>query len=280
LVANSILEGLDHHKIEGVFAFANSWPLDVHPETASVFDAWTSAGHEVGNHTHSHPLLNDVSAEAFVSDVTIADELLLPWLAHAPKKLFRHPLNLWGNTEEKRSVVNAHIASLGYTPADVTSFFFEWEWDRAWRWLQQTGRTDEAKTLKSEFVDFCIAQLTYDQKCCQEVFGKDIIGIALGHFVAFLAEVIDPLMARIRQEGIEIVPLEHALTDPAYNRVGSLVTDSFQVYQQKLAASAGREMASVAPSRAELMKRVSDLAEPLRPPRRGLLVQNKRGPNP
>ena len=279
-VAESIIEGLGRHKAGGVYAFANSWPLDVDPQTGRIFDAWTSAGHFVGNHTHSHPLLNDVSGDAFMADITIADELMKPWLDRAPQKLFRHPLNLWGNTEAKRSAVNAHIALLGYTPADVTSFFFEWEWDRAWRWLRQTGKREEAESLKAEFVDFCIAQLAYDQKCCRDFFGHDVTGIALGHFVAFLAETIDPLMARMRREGIEIVPLADALADPAYDRVGSVVTASFQVYQQKLAAVAGKAMASVAPSCDDLMKRVFALAEPLRPARRGLLVQNKRGPNP
>ncbi len=279
-VADRIIAGLDRHKVEGVYAFANSWPLDVDPQTEKIFDAWTSAGHPVGNHTHSHPLLNDVSGDAFIADITIADDLLKPWLDRAPQKLFRHPLNLWGDTEAKRSAVNAHIARLGYTPADVTSVFFEWEWDRAWRWLLQTGKAAEAEALKSEFVDFCIAQLAYNQQCCREVFGHDVTGIALGHFVAFLAEVIDPLMDRLRREGVEIVPLAEALADPAYDRVGSLVTSSFQVYQQKLSAAAGKKMASVAPSSAGLMKRVFTLAEPLRPARRGQQVQNKRGPNP
>lgn len=84
---------------------------------------------------------------------------------------------------------------------------------------------------------------------------------------------------RLRREGVEIVPLAEALADPAYERVGSLVTSGFQVYQQKLPAAAGKEMASVAPSCAGSMKRVFALAEPLRPARRGQLVRNKRGPN-
>lgn len=279
-VANGVMKGLERNNIDGVYAFANSWPLDVDPDTAGIFDAWVSAGHLVGNHTHSHPLLNDVSGDAFISDISIANGLLKPWMDRAPQKLFRHPLNLWGDTEDKRSAVNGYIEELGYTPADVTSFFFEWEWDQAWRWLLQTGRTEEAEALKSDFIDFCIAQLAHNHKSCQEVFGRDVVGIALGHFVAFLSEVIDPLMARVRREGIEIVPLEEALADSAYDRVGSVVTDKFQVYQQKMAASAGRRIATITPACDDLMKQVFKLAEPLRPARRGQLVQNKRGPNP
>ena len=33
---------------------------------------------------------------------------------------------------------------------DVTSWFYEWEWDRAWRHLLQTGRTQEAERSAGE----------------------------------------------------------------------------------------------------------------------------------
>lgn len=279
-VATAVIDALDHNAVTGVYAFANSWPLDAEPETAEIFDAWTAAGHHVANHTHSHPLLNDFGHEQFIADIVIGDELMKPWLDRASQKLFRHPLNLWGDTEEKRVAVNAHLFATGTTPADVTSYLFEWEWDRAWRWLIQAGRTAEAEKLKAEFIDFCVAQIAYDQACLKTVFGRDVAGIGLAHYVAFLAEVADPLLARLRKEGIAFVPLEEALGDPAYDRVASLVTPSFHVYQQKLAAAAGQEMPAIVPSHSALMQRVFKLAEPLRPTRRGQLVRNHRGPNP
>jgi peptidoglycan-N-acetylglucosamine deacetylase len=138
--------------------------------------------------------------------------------------------------------VTAHIKTLGYTPADVTSYFFAWEWDRAWRWLQHSDKTTEAEALKSEFIEFCFAQLAYDQRCCRQVFGHDVIGITHAHYVAFFAEVADPLRALMRREGIEFVPLADALADPAYERVATVVTDGFHVYQHKLSIAAGREI--------------------------------------
>ena len=84
----------------------------------------------------------------------------------------------------------------------------------------------------------------------------------------------------MRHEGIEFTPLSDALANPAYERVATVVTDSFHVYQQKLSAAAGREMAPVAPAYESVMKTVFELATPLRPARRGGLVQNRRGPNP
>lgn len=61
-VADKIGCALLRNDVAGVYAFANSWPLDVDPEMFRIIDAWTSVGHFIGNHTHSHPLLNDVGA--------------------------------------------------------------------------------------------------------------------------------------------------------------------------------------------------------------------------
>ena len=122
--------------------------------------------------------------------------------------------------------------------------------------------------------------MAYDQSCWRQVFGRDVIGIALAHYVAFFAEVADPLLARMRCEGIEFEPLADAVADAAYDRVATVATDSFHVYQQKMSAAARREIAPIVPAYEGLMKEIFELAAPLRPALRGGLVQNRRGPNP
>ncbi len=275
-VAAEIIAALERNEVSGVFALANSWPLDVDPDHAGILDDWVAAGHHIGNHTHTHPLLNETSAEDFIRDVSIADELLAPWIAKAPLRAFRHPLDLWGNTEEKRAAVNAHLARLDYRGADVTSWYYEWEWDRAWRHLLETGRTEEAERLKAEFVDYAAAQVAHDAHNCTQVFGHDVIGIGLIHPVAFFTEVADAFFARLFADGVTFVPLSQALEDPAYARSGSIVSDAFQVYQIKIGTADGHALDPVPPTHKALIERVFELGAPLRPPRRGMLVRNLR----
>lgn len=260
----------------GVFALANSWSLDVDPDYARILDEWVAAGHHIGNHTHTHPLLNETSADDFIHDISVADELLAPWINMAPLRAFRHPLELWGNTEEKRVRVNEHLDRLDYRSAGVTSWFYEWEWDRAWRYLLQNGEAEEAERLKSEFVDYAAAQVTHDAEVCKTVFGHNVIGIGLIHPVVFFTEVADAFFARLFAEGVAFVPLSEALDDPAYVRSGSFVSDAFQVYQIKVAMTDGRAFDEVPPTHKALIERVFKLGTPLRPPHRGMLVQNKR----
>jgi peptidoglycan/xylan/chitin deacetylase (PgdA/CDA1 family) len=275
-VAAQIIDSLGRNGVSGVFALANSWALDVDQEYEHILDDWLAAGHHIGNHTHSHPLLNETSADDFIHDINVADELLAPWIAKAPLRAFRHPLELWGNTEEKLVQVNAHLDRLAYQSAGVTSWFYEWEWDRAWRHLLQTGRTQDAERLKAEFVDYAAAQVAHDAENCRNVFGHEVIGIGLIHPVAFFTEVADAFFARLFAEGVAFVPLSEALDDPAYVRSGSIVTDAFQVYQIKMATADGRALDAVPPTHKAVIERVFELGTPLRPARRGLLVQNIR----
>ena len=90
---------------------------------------------------------------------------------------------------------------------------------------------------------------------------------------------LETMFEMCQEEGIEFVPLEEALADPAYARGGSIVSDRFLVYQQKLAAADGKELPTVAPESANLMTRVFELATPLRPAKRGQMVQNLRKPS-
>jgi len=275
-IATRIINSLERNGLSGVFALANSWPLDVDAAYARILDDWIAAGHHIGNHTHAHPLLNETSADDFVHDVSVADELLAPWIGKAPLRAFRHPLDFWGNTEEKCVRVNAHLDRLAYRSADVTSWFYEWEWDRAWQHLLQTGRTEEAERLKAEFVDYVAAQIAHDAQNCRAVFGHDVVGIGLAHTVAFFTEVADAFFARLIADGVTFVPLSEALDDPAYARSGSFVTDAFQVYQIKIATADGRALDAVPPTHKALIDRVFELGTPLRPARRGMLVQNMR----
>lgn len=279
-IAAQIIASLDRNGVSGVFALANSWALDVDPACAQILNDWVAAGHHIGNHTHSHPLLNETSADDFIRDVSVADDLLAPWITKAPLRAFRHPLEFWGNTEEKRVAVNAHLDRLGYQNAGVTSWFYEWEWDRAWRQLLLTGRSEEAEHLKAAFVEYAAAQVLHDDRTCKDVFGNDVIGIGLIHPVAFFTEVADAFFARLFSEGVMFVPLAEALADPAYDRAGSIVTDAFQVHQIKIAAADGRDLPVVPSTHKAVIERVVELGAPLRPPRRGMLVQNMRARTP
>ncbi|WP_323772194.1 polysaccharide deacetylase family protein [Antarctobacter sp.] len=259
-IVDAIRAALADHRITGVYAFCNSWPLDKHPEFAAILDDWVADGHHVANHTHGHIELPDVTAEAFIADIDLAEARLAPWLSKAPRQLFRHPLCHWGETADKLARVNAHLKKRGLTPVDVHSWAFEWTWNRAYRNALDARDTEAQTFVRESFLDFSVAQLRHDMAAAEAWFGAPQIGITLGHNVPFFADIASAYFARLKSEGVEFVPLEEALTGPAQTAVGSVVSGEFLVLHQKLAAAAGQPLPRFPADMVALHARIVEMA--------------------
>jgi len=259
-IVGSIRKALADHGIGPVYAFSNSWPLDRAPGLAGILDDWVADGHHVANHTHGHIQLIDVAAGTFAMDVDTADTRLAPWVEAAPLRLFRHPLCHWGETDEKRVAINRHLSRTGLTPVDVTSWVYEWTWNRAWLAAREAGDRVAEQFVCDSFVPFAIAQHRHDAAAAQAWFGEDVPGIALGHNVAFFAEIASDYFGGLVDAGVEVVPLEQALTGAQQAAVGSVTSAEFLVLQQKLAACAGTPLPRIAPDMADVYARVADMA--------------------
>jgi hypothetical protein len=259
-IVASIRRALADHGIDGVYAFSNSWPLARDPGLASILDDWVADGHHLANHTHGHIQLIDVSAEVFARDIDAADKNLAPWIGAAPLRLFRHPLCHWGETDEKRRAINLHLSRAGLTPVDVTTWVYEWTWNRAWLAAREAGDRAAERFVFDSFVPFAIAQHRHDAAAAQAWFGEDTPGIALGHNVAFFAEIASDYFGGLIAAGVDFVPLERALTGAQQAAVGSVTSAEFLVLQQKIAASAGRLLPKIAPDMVDVFARAADMA--------------------
>ncbi len=202
----------------------------------------------------------DVTADAFIDDIHRADTALHPWAQSAPRRLFRHPLCHWGDTLEKLAQVNGALASADLTPVDVTSWSYEWVWNRAYRNAVEACDANAIVFVKDSFLEFSIAQLRHDQIGLTEAFGPDAVAIALGHNVPFFADIADAFFAHWIAEGVEFVPLQEALTPDVVSATGSVVSSKFLPLPQKLADAGGKPIAQIAPDVADLHTRITKLA--------------------
>jgi peptidoglycan/xylan/chitin deacetylase (PgdA/CDA1 family) len=259
-IADALMAALEQNGMKGVYAFSNSLPLLERPETKTILDRWVAAGHHVGNHTHGHANLNDVSADDYIDQIDLADRHLAPWLDQAPGRFFRYTLNMWGDTEDKRRKVKAHLDALEYRIAEVTTFFYEWRFNAAYETCLARGDQDGLAYLKGAFIDYAIAQLHYDMDQAARLFDAPVKGITLGHNVPFFADVAADLFAALIDAGLEFIPFEEAADEAVYDRAASGICNKFLVYQQKLAFLDGEPLARLAPECVDTHDRVADLA--------------------
>jgi len=260
-VADALIEGFSRHGVHGVYAFANSARFADAADHRRIIDDWVAAGHYIGNHTHSHPILHLVDIDTYLADIEQADEQLAPWLAGAPTRFFRYTWNIRGETEAKFEAARARLAALDYRPAECSAMFFEWDWDLAYVKCLARGDTAGIEFLRQSFLDFAPRQLAHDDAGMRRVFGREVPHILLLHNLSFVELVLDDLLAALAEAGVEYISLEQACGDEAYGAAAEFPCGEFMNYWRKLLWRDGIDSDEVAPECADTYARVLRLAE-------------------
>ncbi len=81
-----ILDILEEHQLSITFFFGNHW-LEEYPELAREIDA---RGHEIGNHTATHPHLSQLSSQE-IKEELLSNEALITELTNKRPRFFRPP---------------------------------------------------------------------------------------------------------------------------------------------------------------------------------------------
>ena len=218
--ARDTIKVLKKHRIPPSYGFINAYKLERNPDGAKALQIWVKGGHPLANHTYTHLDLTKNSVEDFQREILRNEpslELLMPDVGKHDWRWFRYPYLHEGDTLEKRRAVRAFLASSGYRIAQTTIDFEDYLWNsahaRCWMkkdaegiaWLRESYRT-----AAREFIRLDLAN-------SRAVFGRDIHHVMLLHLGSFSSHILPDLFEILDEEGFEIVTLEEAQKDPAYD---------------------------------------------------------------
>lgn len=128
-ITRGLLAVLKKHHIQAVGLV--NWGRMKDPERTRLLDLWFAEGHELGNHSATHPSLTQQTAEAFIADVEQGRSGLAKYLAAKGKALrfFRFPFLREGETLEKLRAVRAYLATSKQTVLPVTIDNQDWSFE-------------------------------------------------------------------------------------------------------------------------------------------------------
>jgi len=179
-----------------------------------VVQSWLDAGHEIGNHTHSHPSLNRTPLEAYEKDVLRAEGELEAILGAGKKPLwFRHPMLHVGTELDKRQRFESWLAERGYRVAAVTMDHDDYAYASALR----RDEDDLARRLADDYVRYMEEIFAFWEEVSRAVVGREIPQVLLLHANALNADCFDRLAAMMKRRGYRFVSLEDAMADEAYD---------------------------------------------------------------
>jgi peptidoglycan/xylan/chitin deacetylase (PgdA/CDA1 family) len=215
-----ILRTLQAHRVP-VVAFVNEVKLQVNGEVdarIALLQQWVDAGALLGNHTYSHPDLNNLTVEQFEDEI-VKGEVVLRRLMQSrqPYQLyFRHPFTHTGDTQAKKEAIENFLAARGYkvTPHTIenSDYIFNPVYVRALR------NKDEAlaKRLRAAYLDFTVAATEFAEHISPQIFGREIPQTFLLHANDLNADCLEEMLQRFQARGYQFVSLAEAMADPAY----------------------------------------------------------------
>ncbi len=88
-----ILDALAQYDVKATFFMVGSW-VEKYPESVKKF---ADAGHEIANHSNTHPHINQISAEKVKEEITLCSDKIEQTIGKRPT-LFRGPYGEYNNT--------------------------------------------------------------------------------------------------------------------------------------------------------------------------------------
>jgi peptidoglycan/xylan/chitin deacetylase (PgdA/CDA1 family) len=220
-LARDTIEVLKKHRIPPSYGFINARALERNPDGAKALQIWVDGGNPLGNHTYTHLDLTKSTVEEFQREI-LRNEPVLELLMPEGGKLgswawFRYPFLHEGDTLEKRRAVRAFLSGNGYRIAQTTLDFEDYLWNSAYARCQNTGDEASIQWLRESYRTAARDFTRFQVENSRAMFGRDIHHVMLLHQGAFSAQILPDLFAILREEGFQIVTLEEAQSDKAYD---------------------------------------------------------------
>lgn len=190
-----------------------------------IIKMWLDAGFELGNHTFSHPNINNISFDEYKTDI-LKGELITRKLAEERNikyEYFRHPYLRTGETEEIMLSLKKFLKENNYIEAPVTIDNSEWIFAFGYNKAFKENNIEMMKKLGADYVDYMIEKIKYYEEQSHQLFNRNIKQVLLVHANLLNADYFDELAEAIKNEGYEFVSMDEALQDEAYNSENNFV---------------------------------------------------------
>jgi peptidoglycan/xylan/chitin deacetylase (PgdA/CDA1 family) len=175
----------------------------------AFLQAFHDAGFTIGNHTYSHPNLNQMSAEKYIANIARADQILVPIMTES--KYFRYPYLAEGNKQTKSKVLE-YLTQNHYIVAPVTIDSKDFQFNEQLYKVPYRARESYISKLKVRYLDY-IWQKTL--KAEKRANGEPVKQILLIHANLLNSYVLGDIIKMYKEHGYTFITLAEALKNPA-----------------------------------------------------------------
>lgn len=222
-ITDRLLAVLAAHEVPAI-GFVNEAKLEVDgavdPRRVALLERWLDAGHELGNHGHTHLDLHRVEPAAWQADVLRGERVTRRLVEARGGRLrwFRHPFLHTGRSAAVQEATARFLAEHGYRIAPVTVDNGEWIYADAYADAWNRGDEAAKERLGRDYVRYMLEVVEFYEGQSLAIVGEPIPHTLLLHAYALNADWLDPLLDALEARGYRWVSLDDAVAHPAYER--------------------------------------------------------------
>lgn len=228
-----LVDALRNAGVDAAMFFVTTRNVERQGESGMArIQAYTDAGHTLGNHSHSHQWLSRTDADEYIADLDLAEEKLSSFENVQP--FYRFPFLDEGRSLEKRDQLRHALAQRGMRNGYVTVDTYDWYLEALTKEARESGRETDIDALRSLYVDVIVSGTEFYDAIAQQTLGRSPRHVLLLHENDLAALFIGDLVAELRDRGWSIIPATVAFADP----IADLEPDTLFLGQGRVAAMA------------------------------------------
>jgi peptidoglycan/xylan/chitin deacetylase (PgdA/CDA1 family) len=232
----AMLAALDKHGVKATLFVTCGFGAD-RPEGLALARAWGQAGHDLGNHTMTHPDLDSakVTLAQYQQEVLDCDRVVAALPGY--RKWFRFTYLREGNTPEKRNGMRAFLRQQGYRNGYVTLDTSDWRLNDKLAEMLAKDPDANVEPIRLAYLSHIRQRALAYRALAQRLQGRDIPQVLLLHHNLINALWLGDVIRQFKDMGWTITTAAQAYADPVYQ----LMPDR-QAPGQSLLLSMGRSL--------------------------------------
>ena len=175
---------------------------------------WGVEGHQIGNHTATHPDIDEITLSDYEQELLTCDKAIRDMPGFTRR--FRFPYLKEGNTIEKRDGFRAFLDSNSYKTGPVSVDASDWYYSK--RLSDRLKKNPHADTnpYKDAYLRHLYDRAQYYDYLSRTVLGRSIAHVLLLHHNLINAFFLKDVVQMFKEKGWTLIDSEAAFKDPVY----------------------------------------------------------------
>jgi peptidoglycan-N-acetylglucosamine deacetylase len=209
----AMLDALAKHRVQAALFVTAGYGANT-PQGLPLLQAWSKAGHAIGNHTVTHPDLEKVPLAEYQRQVMECDRLISTQPGY--QKWLRFTYLREGNTPEKIDGMRQFLRDHGYRNAQVSLDTSDWRLNEKLEQVLKKDPKADVSAIRTAYLAHIKQRALAYRELSQQLQGRDISQVLLLHHNLLNAMWLDDVLTQFKEMGWKIITPAEAFADPVY----------------------------------------------------------------